>query len=270
MPKLNPLPTNVTRRSVLAAIPVATGTIPLTTAANNESANTTENTNETESETESTSNSNPDTPNQVRLTHLAPDIGAVDLYADGKKTFTIEQHQQSDYKYYEPGATGTVIITPKGGSKDDPLLETNVSLEGGPISLTLIGEACAQSDTPLQLITVHDNYSEIVSDHARLKAIHASPDAPALDYRTDAGETLVSGLEFGEYGYSTLTAGKGVIAVHKAGESEPIARFEIEPAANSVYSAFAVGYVNVESAPSAAEGFKFSLGVVADTAPSDQ
>lgn len=271
MPKLNQFPTNITRRSVLAAIPVATGTIPLTTAANNESDHAPNGPPEaSEQATDGETDSNPDTPNQVRLTHLAPDIGTVDLYADGRQTFTTEQHQQSDYKYYEPGATGTVTIAPKGSDTHDALLETDVALEGGPISLTLIGEACASSDRPLQLVKVQDNYSEIVSDHARLKAVHASPDAPALDYRTDAGDTLVSGIEFGEYSYSTLPAGESVIAVHKSGESEPLARFEIEPDANSVYSAFAVGYVNVESAPDAAAGFKFSLGVVADTAPADQ
>lgn len=263
---------NLTRRTILASIPtVATGTFSMSAAANNETGNESKPTaNEsTESETETTSAS--DDPNQVRLTHLAPDIGAVDLYGDGSRAFEgIERHQQSDYKYYEPNATGTVHITPAGASLDDALLESDVELDGGPVSLTLIGEACEVSDRPLQLINVEDNYSEIVSDHARLKAVHASPDAPALDYRTDDGDDLVSGLEFGEYGYSTLTAGKSVIAVHKAGEKEPLFRFEIEPNANSVYSAFAVGYLNAESAPEAAAGFKFALGVVEDTAPPNQ
>lgn len=270
MPNRNQPLTNPTRRSVLAAIPVATGTFTMSAAANNGSANTNNETTTQGNTTDNEPDTDPDTPNQVRLTHLSPDSGAVDLYADGRKTFTTAPLKQSEYKYYEPGATGTATVTQKGGSRDNPLLSRDVSLNGGPISLTLIGEVCKQSDRPLQLIKVQDNYSKLVSDHARLKAVHASPDAPALDYRTDDGDTLVSGLEFGEYGYSIITAGETIIAVHKAGESEPLARFNIEPNANSVYSAFSVGYLNPEAAPEAAAGFNFALGVVEDTSPTDE
>lgn len=257
---------NITRRSILASIPVTTGALSMPAAGNNETNDTNESDAPQEPETERV----PYDSNQVRLTHLSPDAGPVDIYADGERAFSgIETHQQSDFEYYEPGVTGTAHVTRAGESVDNALLEADVELDGGPVSLTLVGEVCEQSERPLQLVTVEDNYSEIVSDHARLKAIHASPDAPALDYRTKDGDDLVTGLEFAEYGYSTLTSGKTSISVHRSGESEPLARFAIDPEPNSVYSAFSVGYIDVASAPSAADDLNFSLGVIEDVPPSD-
>lgn len=112
---------NLTRRTILASILTAA-------AANNKTGNESEPTANESTESETETNSASDGPNQVRFTHLAPDTGAVDLYGDGSRAFEgIERHQQSDYKYYEPNATGTVHITPAGASLDDALLESTLS-----------------------------------------------------------------------------------------------------------------------------------------------
>ena len=80
--------------------------------------------------------------------------------------------------------------------------------------------------------------------------IHASPDAPAIDV-TSGGETLVSGLGFGEADTVEVDAGAYRIRVRPTDcpEADPVASFDVEVASESVQTGFAVGYVDPDTAP---------------------
>lgn len=207
----------------------------------------------------------------VRIVHLSPDVPAVDVYANGDLAFeNVKPLTQSGYVSYKPRSY-TLSFTPAGGDPQEAIFETDVSLDSGEYTLAAIGEACSMSDRPLELVSLEDDNGPTKAGAARLRGVHASPDAPAIDVVSDDGTVLFEDLEFGEAAYASIPAGERVIGVREAGASEPLARFAIEPEAGRVYTAFGVGYLNPEEAPSAApEDFSFSLGLIEDAAPGER
>lgn len=206
----------------------------------------------------------------VRVVHLSPDAPAVDVYIDDEVAFEgVEPFAtQSDYLSYDPGEY-TVSFVPAGGNLEEAVLETDVYLESGEYTLAALGEVCSTSDRPLQISQFEDDNSPTGAGNARIRAIHASPDAPAVDISIE-GERAIEGLAFGEEVYTEIPAGETIVGVHKAGNDDPHARFRIEPEAGSVYSGFGVGYLEPENAPEAAPDIPFSLAIAEDAAPGER
>lgn len=207
----------------------------------------------------------------VRIVHLSPDAPAVDVYANGDLAFeNVKPLTQSGYVSYEPRSY-TFSFTPAGEDPQEAIFETDVSLDSGEYTLAAIGEVCSRSDRPLELVSLEDDNGPTEAGAARLRGVHASPDAPPIDVVSDDGTVLFEELAFGEAAYASIPAGKRVIGVRATGEEEPLARFRIELEAGHVYTAFGVGYLNPEEAPSdAPEGLSFSLGFTEDAAPGEK
>lgn len=225
-----------------------------------------------EGSSESGAGSETEREDAVRVVHLSPDAPPVDVYVDGELVFeNVEPFAaQSNYRSYASGSYD-IAVTPTGEDLDEAVLETEIELDSGEYTIAAIGEVCAASDRPLELVTLEDDNGPTEPGAARIRGVHASPDAPAIDVVTDDGEVLAEDLEFGEAAYASIPAGKRVIGVREAGAEEPLARFEIEPKAGRVYSAFAIGYLNPEDAPGdAPDGLSFSLGLTEDAAPGEQ
>lgn len=206
----------------------------------------------------------------ARVVHLSPDAPAVDVYIDEEVAFEdVEPFAtQSGYLSYEPGEY-TVSFVPAGGALEEAVLETDVRLESGEYTLAAVGELCAVSGRSLQISQLEDDNSPTKAGNARLRAVHASPDAPAIDVSFD-GERAIEGLEFGDGSYTEIPAGETILGVHEAGRDEPLARFQVEPEAGIVYTGFGVGYLDPENAPEGAAEIPFSLAITEDAAPGEQ
>ncbi|WP_122088117.1 DUF4397 domain-containing protein [Halalkalicoccus subterraneus] len=206
----------------------------------------------------------------ARVVHLSPDAPAVDVYIDDEVAYEgVEPFAtQSDYLSYEPGEY-TVSFVPTGGDLEEAVLETDVHLESGEYTLAALGEVCSTSGRSLQIRQFEDDNSPTGAGNARIRAIHASPDAPAVDVSIE-GERAIEGLEFGEGDYTEIPAGETIVGIHEVGDDDPLARFRIEPEAGSVYSGFGVGYLEPENAPEAAPDIPFSLAIAEDAAPGEQ
>jgi hypothetical protein len=275
----------VARRTLLTATATAAAaTAGCVGSANSDTDNETNTTNETGTNTSNeTSNesSNEDADadaeenNQplVRIAHLAPDVPAIDVYIDGERYDDIAVLNQTDHVYQEAGEHSVAVHhagdTPESSQ---PLLETTVTLESETrYTLVLVGEQCPTSGRPLELTVHEDDLSLTSSGQARIRAIHASPDAPTLDIRASSedkdagsGEAFAEGLEFGTSQTVEIEAGEQIIAAHEAGADDPIGRFPIEPKEGHVYTLFAVRYIDPTSAPSnVPEEFTFALGLSA-------
>lgn len=217
--------------------------------------------------TDGSSNGN----DRVRVVHLSPDAPTVDVYVDGNLAFEgVEPFAtRTDYLSYEPG-THTVAFTPTGKGRDAAVFETDVTLESGEYTLAAIGEVCAVSDEPLRLARFDDDNGPTGEGNARVRAIHAAPDVPAVDVVTESGTAIAEELNFGEATTVEIPADSGVAAISEASTGELIARFPIEPEAGRVYTAYGIGYRNPENAPEAApDDLSFALAITEDAAPGE-
>ncbi|ELY61250.1 DUF4397 domain-containing protein, partial [Natronolimnohabitans innermongolicus] len=117
---------------------------------------------------------------------------------------------------------------------------------------------------PFEVAVFEDDLSDPGED-ARVRLVHASPDAPAVDVTVGDGETvLVENAAFGDAAAVEVAPDAYEFEVRPASEDtdgDAVATFPVEPAAGNVYSAFAVGYLEPDAAPA---DEAFDLEVVAD------
>lgn len=207
----------------------------------------------------------------VRIVHLSPDVSTVDVYANGDLAFeNVDPLTRSDYVSYRP-RSHTLSFTPAGESPAEAIFETDVRLDSGEYTLAAMGEVCSMSDRPFDLVRFEDENGPTEPENARLRVVHASPDAPPIDVATDDGTLLIEGLEFGQGAYVDVPADEGIVETREAGEENELARFAVDLEAGSVYTAYAVGYLAPEEAPAdAPDDFSLSLAITEDATPGER
>ncbi|WP_458208951.1 DUF4397 domain-containing protein [Haladaptatus sp. NG-SE-30] len=174
---------------------------------------------------------------RVRIIHAIPDAPAVDVFVDGERVLeSVEFKTVSDYLELKPG-NHTVQVAPAGQGQGSAVIEEQVTLEANTDSTIA---AAGTVDSP-ETYLFDDNNETQSGDQARLRVVHLSPDAPAVDIAAD-GDVLIEGLEFGNASdYVNVPAGSYSIEVRPAGENEAVATFDVTLDGGTVVSAFAVG-----------------------------
>ncbi|QSW98461.1 DUF4397 domain-containing protein [Haloterrigena alkaliphila] len=198
----------------------------------------------------------------VRVAHLSPDAPNVDVYVDGDAVLEdVPYRTISDYLELAPG-TYEVMIT-AAGDAETVVFDDEVEVGEGDYTVAALGEV-ADENQPFAPAVLEDDLGDPGED-ARLRLVHASPDAPAVDVTVGDGETvLVENVAFGDAAAVEVAPDAYTLEVRPAtdaNDGEVVATFDVEPAAGGVYSAFAVGYLEPESAPADAP---FDLEVVVD------
>ena len=198
----------------------------------------------------------------VRVAHLSPDAPNVDVYVDGDMVLEdVPYRAVSDYLELAPG-TYTVMIT-AAGDPDTVVFEDDLEITDGAFTIAALGEL-SETNQPFAPAVLEDDVSD-PGDNARVRLVHASPDAPAVDVTVDDGETvLFEGAAFGDAATTEVPGGDYTLEVRPATETndgDVVATFDVAPEAGSVYTAFAVGYLEPDMAPADAP---FDLEVVMD------
>jgi len=199
----------------------------------------------------------------VRAAHLSPDAPDVDVYLDDEKVLSAVPFKTvSDYLDVPAGAR-SVRIT----AADDPdtvVFEGDVEV-AAETSYTVAAIGELEGETEFQALIVEDDRSAPEDDMARVRVIHASPDAPAVDVTTPDGTTVVDGAAFGDDATTEVPAGDYTLQVRPDTESndgDVVAEFHVTLEGGTGYSAFATGYLNPEEAPAHEP---FDLVTVVDT-----
>jgi len=168
---------------------------------------------------------------------------------------------ERDYLELEPG-TYEVMIT-AAGDADTVVFDEELEIAEGAFTVAALGEL-SEENQPFAPAVLEDDVSD-PGDTARVRLVHASPDAPAVDVTVGDGETvLFEGAEFGDAATTEVPGGEYTLEVRPATENndgDVVATFNVAPEAGNVYTAFAVGYLEPESAPADAP---FDLEVVMD------
>ncbi|MCU4924580.1 DUF4397 domain-containing protein [Halobacteria archaeon AArc-dxtr1] len=209
-----------------------------------------------------------DTAVQTRSAHLSPDAPNIDVYVDGELVREdIAYGTVTDYRDLEPD-TYTIQVVPVGEDPAEAVLEETVELGEVDSTLAAIGEVAAENQ-PLEALILEDDNSPVDADTARVRVVHAAPDAPAVDVVAgDNGDALFENVAFGESGYIEVPEGEYPIAIYPAGDRETsVFDIDVSLAGGTVYSAFAIGYLEPEAAP-ADEPFEILL--TEDALPDDE
>ena len=197
----------------------------------------------------------------VRVAHLSPDAPNVDVFVDDDPVLEdVPFKAVSDYLELAAGSYN-VRVAPAGEGANSAVLDEDLDVPAADLTVAAIGEVAGEN-RPLELAVLEDENSDPGDDTARVRAVHASPDVPAVDVVVaETGNALFEGVEFGESGYAEVPAGSYRLCVYPAGErEEAVLGVDVEAAANTVYSAFATGYVAPDEAP-ADEPFDIALTV---------
>ncbi|WP_458189215.1 DUF4397 domain-containing protein [Haladaptatus sp. NG-WS-4] len=185
---------------------------------------------------------------RTRVIHAIPDAPEVDVFVDGGRALEgVAFKDVSDYLELEPG-DHTIQVAPAGQGQGSALIEQQVTLEANTDSTIA---AAGTVDSP-EAVLFDDDTETPSGDQVRLRAVHLSPDAPAVDIAAD-GDVLVEGLEFGNASdYVEVPAGSYTLGVRPAGENEAVATFDVTLDGGTVVSAFAVGLLEADDE---AQGF---------------
>lgn len=197
----------------------------------------------------------------VRVAHLSPDAPNVDVFVDDEAVLEDVPFKAVSEYLELPAGSYNVKVAPAGAGSEEAVLDEDLDVPAADLTVAAIGEVAGENQ-PLELAVFEDDNSDPGDDTARVRAVHASPDAPAVDVVVaETGDALFEGVEFGGSGYAEVPAGSYRLCIYPAGErEEAVLGVDVDAAGGTVASAFAAGYVAPEDAP-ADEPFDLVLSV---------
>jgi hypothetical protein len=183
---------------------------------------------------------------QVRVAHLAPDAPNVDVYVNGEPVLTdVAYTTISDYL---PLPAGTQQVTVYAtGDTSTPVIDTPVEVAaGGAYTIAAVGLV---ADGSLTAQVYEDDLRAPSAGNAKVRVVHASPDAGPVDVVPRGGDPLVEGLTFPDATpYVEVPEGTYTLDVNPAGTTDTVLTVpDVALADGGVYSAFAVGTVYADS-----------------------
>jgi hypothetical protein len=184
----------------------------------------------------------------IRVAHASPDAPDVDVLVDG--SVVVSDLSFRDVSPYLEVPAGEYEVAVNAAGTDTTVF--------GPVDLTLEAEdytavargEVSSDDTAFTVAVFEDtNGANVGDDEARVRAIHASPDAPAVDVTVDDGAaTLFDGVAFGESGgYVVVEAGTYDVEIRPdTGDDDGSVVFETDLTleGGATYTAFAEGYLS--------------------------
>jgi hypothetical protein len=202
---------------------------------------------------------------RVRAAHMSPDAPNVDVYVDGNAALEdVPFRAVSDYLEVPAGAHQFTIT--EAGNQDNAVFDQEVTLEAQDYTLVAAGELTSE-DTDFQVLPLADDNSDPGGNQARLRAVHVSPDAGAVDVTVSAGPVLFDGVEFTDSGYVSVEANDYTAQVRPDtmdNDGEVVYDADVSLNGGTVYTAFASGYLSADDEPT---DESFELTVAQDANP---
>lgn len=153
----------------------------------------------------------------VRMAHLSPDAPAVDVLVNGQKAITGLAFKQITPYIPLPAAKVRVQVVPSGA--DAPVvIDAELDLKEGVYYTVAATGFLAQIRPQVYTDTLAGFFPR--AGYARIRVVHASPDAPAVDVAVKGGPVLFAGLPFPRAStYLSVPAGAYDLEVRAAGTS---------------------------------------------------
>lgn len=189
---------------------------------------------------------------KVRVGHVAPDVPAVDVYvtapgadlATATPTLANVPFKAVSDALSVPAGDYRIRIT-VAGDKGAVFDSGSVTLAAGA-DLVLLAVAEDEGHSPVSLLTLTRGTpaSFLIRDNtARVRVLHASPDAPAVDVLVDDAEVLADVAYPTASGYLAVPAGDRNLKVNAANTASSVINVTPTLAAGQSYSVLAVNFL---------------------------
>jgi hypothetical protein len=204
-------------------------------------------------------------PASLRVAHLSPNAPNVDVYVDGTAVLEdVPFGAVSNYLTVPAGAHQVAITA--AGDPDTVVFDEELTVAAGThYTAAAVGELGDMADRSFEVRVLEDDVTLPGDGMAKLRLVHTSPDAPAVDVTVEStGDVLYDGVAFGESGYVTVPEGAYTIEVRgdtMANDGDVVTTFDVDLAGETVYTAFAGGYLSPDDEPGDA---MFDLFVAVD------
>jgi hypothetical protein len=178
----------------------------------------------------------------VRVAHLSPDAPLVDVYVNGTKALSGVAYE--DVSSYLPIPAGSVNFKVTPANAATPVvIDATVNLNSGG-NYTVAATGLLASIQPLLL---EDDRG--TTGQAKVRFVHTSPDAPAVDVAVTGGPVLFSNVSFRQYsGYPQVAPGTYDLEVRVAGTTTvALAIPGVSLRSGTNYTVFAVGLLGNKS-----------------------
>lgn len=186
---------------------------------------------------------------EVRVIHASPDAPAVDVIVNDdfmNRPITDLAFTGITPYIFLPSGTYNFKVVPAGA--DEPVVIDADAMIDEANDYTIIASDVLAEITPL--VFVDDN--DTVGDAAKVRFIHLSPNAPAVDIAlADGGPVLFPGVEFQQSGgYIEVPGGTYDLEARLAGTETVVLSIPgVTLENNTVYTAYAMGLVGADDNP---------------------
>ncbi len=176
----------------------------------------------------------------VRVAHLSPDAPAVDVLVNGQKAITGLAFKQVTPYISLPAAKVRVQVVP-AGSDSPVVIDAELDLREGVYYTVAATGLLAQIRPQVYTDALAGFFPR--AGYARVRVVHASPDAPAVDVAVKGGPVLFARLPFPQAStYLSVPAGTYDLEVRAAGTSTvALALPGVTLESGKMYTVFAVG-----------------------------
>jgi hypothetical protein len=157
---------------------------------------------------------------QARFIHASPDAPAIDVIADGRAVVTNLAFPNAT-PYVPVAAGGTCVFVTPTGAQDKVIQPISLDFQSASRQ-TIVALGLATGTPALSLAVFSDETTPPAADMAKIRVIHASPDAGNVDIRS-GDNVLISNLEFGRASdFVEVAAGTLAIRVNKTGTTDTV------------------------------------------------
>jgi uncharacterized protein YraI len=173
-------------------------------------------------------------PALVRFVHVVPGAAAIDIYTDGVLTVSALPYGQASAYIALSGGSHRVTVTQSGVTT--PLWNQEITTGSGTAQILV-----ASSTNPLGFQSFPDDLSPLDFGKARLTAIHAIANGPAVDVILEDGRPVIPGLVYNiPYGTLDVPSLTYPIAVVPEGAAVSSAIIPVTPLALNAGTSYVV------------------------------
>lgn len=175
----------------------------------------------------------------VNILHASPDAPAVDIWVDGAMAVENLAFGAATGWVALPEGDHQVVVVPTGGTADQAVIDVTPTLTAGQAYEVVAAGLVAEIGAQIYPV----NLSMLAADTARVRVVHTSPDAPAVDIAVTGGDVLVPNLAFpAASDYLEVPAAAYDLEVRPTGTMDvalPLPGVELQ--AGMAYSVYAIG-----------------------------
>ncbi|MCC6705817.1 MAG: DUF4397 domain-containing protein [Thermomicrobiales bacterium] len=178
----------------------------------------------------------------INVIHASPDAPAVDVYLDGALALEGLEFGAFSGWVAVPAGEHHVQVTAAGSAADDAVIDAQVELEADAAYHVAATGLLAEITPAIYQVNLSD-FDAMADPMARVRVIHTSPDAPAVDIALKGGDVLISELAFPDASDALeVPAGSYDLEVRVAGTTDVALDLPgVELMAGMVYDVFAIG-----------------------------